>query len=289
MPSSKLPPLLHLGTSSWSSDDWVGPFYPEGTKPNQYIVEYAKHFETVEMDATWHHMPSSQLIRSLDARTPSGFIFSAKAPDLITHQKYLVGCEAEVGQFLETMALLGDKLGPFVFQFPYVAKGKDAEEYRTGNDFVSRLAAFLPTLPTHFSYVVEVRNSNWLKKPLLDVLKKHNVALALTAYYTMPSLEEMLQKGIDPVTAAFTFVRFIGHRKQIDALIQGKIKAGEKKREFDELIVDRRAEMSRWISPLREILKRGIPAYVYFNNHYGGFGPGSARLFTELWEDSQSD
>lgn len=280
---------MHLGTSSWSSADWVGPFYPEGTKPNQYIVEYAKHFHTVEMDATWHHMPSAQLIRSLEARTPAGFIFSAKAPELITHQKYLAGCGAEVQQFLETMALLGDKLGPLVFQFPYVAKGKDAEEYRSGKDFLSRLAAFLPKLPTDFTYVVEVRNSNWLGRPLLDLLKEHHIALAITAYYTMPSLEEMLQKGIDPLTARFTFVRFIGHRKQIDALIQGKIKAGEKKREFDELVLDRRAEMSRWIPPLRHILSQGISAFVYFNNHYGGFGPGSARLFTELWNQSRLD
>ncbi|MBZ5535820.1 MAG: DUF72 domain-containing protein [Acidobacteriia bacterium] len=281
--SSNLPSNLHLGTSSWSSKDWVGVFYPEGTPSAEFIGEYARHFHTVEIDSTWHHMPGERMIDSLNRRTPEGFIFSAKVPEIITHKKYLVDCDGEMKQFLEVMSPLGEKLGPLVLQFAYVAKGKDAHEYKTGEEFMGRLRDFLPKLSKDFRYVVEVRNGNWLKPPLLDLLRTHGVSLALTAYYTMPALDEMLKKGIEPLTSNFTFVRFIGHRKEIDELIQTKIRNGEKRKEFDELVLDRTAEMRRWIPPLASLLRKGVPAYIYFNNHYAGHAPASARLFERLW------
>jgi len=261
----------------------MGTFYPEGTKPSEFIVEYAKQFNTVEMDSTWHHMPGAQLTESLNRRTPAGFIFSAKVPAEITHEKYLVDCDKEMTQFLDVMSRLGEKLGPMVLQFAYVAKGKDAKEYKTGDEFLGRLKGFLPKLSKDFRYVVEVRNSSWLTPELFDLLRQHAIALAITAYYTMPALQEMLQQNLDPVTTDFTFIRFIGHRKEIDALIQNKIRTGEKQREFDELIIDRAAEMRRWIPPIAQFLEKGIPAYIYFNNHYAGYAPGSARLFEKLW------
>jgi uncharacterized protein YecE (DUF72 family) len=261
----------------------VGVFYPEGTKPAEFITEYAHQFRTVEIDSTWHHMPGTRMVESLTRRTPDGFIFSAKVPDIITHKKYLADCDQEMKQFLDVMSLLGDKLGPLVLQFGYVAKGKEANEYKTGEQFLARLREFLPKLSRDFRYVVEVRNEYWLKPKLLDLLRKHNVALALTAYYTMPALDEMLNKKIEPLTSDFTFVRFIGNRKEIDELIQAKIRGGEKRREFDELVIDRTAEMRRWIPPLASLLEKGIPAYLYFNNHYAGHAPASARLFEKLW------
>jgi uncharacterized protein YecE (DUF72 family) len=281
--SSNLPSHLYLGTSSWSSTDWMGVFYPEGTKPAEFIGEYAKHFRTVEIDSTWHHMPGMRMVESLARRTPAEFIFSAKVPDIITHKKYLVDCDHEMKQFLDVMSHLGDKLGPLVLQFAYVAKGKDANEYKTGEQFLEKLRQFLPKLSRDFRYVVEVRNGYWLKPPFLDLLRKHEVALALTAYYTMPALDDMLNKNIEPLTSDFTFVRFIGHRKEIDELIQARIRSGEKKREFDELVIDRTAEMRRWIPPLASLLDKGIPAYLYFNNHYAGHAPASVRLFEKLW------
>ncbi len=223
------------------------------------------------------------MVESLTRRTPDGFIFSAKVPDIITHKKYLADCDQEMKQFLDVMSLLGDKLGPLVLQFAYVAKGKDANEYKTGEQFLARLREFLPKLSRDFRYVVEVRNEYWLKPKLLDLLRKHNVALALTAYYTMPALDEMLNKKIELLTSDFTFVRFIGNRKEIDELIQAKIRGGEKRREFDEIVIDRTAEMRRWIPPLASLLEKGIPAYLYFNNHYAGHAPASARLFEKLW------
>src|SRR5438477_677472 len=89
-------PNLFLGTSSWSSEDWVGVFYPPGTAPAQFISEYARHFSTVEVDSTYYRAPSTAMVRNWRERTPAGFVFAAKFPQTITHEKALVDCGAEI-------------------------------------------------------------------------------------------------------------------------------------------------------------------------------------------------
>ena len=115
-------PNLRLGTSSWSSQDWVGVFYPAGTASADFISEYAKHFDTVEVDSTFYRTPSAAMVRNWRARTPSGFLAAAKFPQVITHEKVLVDCANELSEFLKAMDLLGDKLGPLLLQFPYFNK-----------------------------------------------------------------------------------------------------------------------------------------------------------------------
>jgi uncharacterized protein YecE (DUF72 family) len=80
-------PNLRLGTSSWSSEDWVGTFYPPGTPPADFLPEYAKHFDTVEVDSTFYRSPSRSMVKNWRERTPPGFVFAAKVPQVITHEK----------------------------------------------------------------------------------------------------------------------------------------------------------------------------------------------------------
>lgn len=188
-------------------------------------------------------------------------------------------------QFLQTMERLGDRLGPLVFQFPYVAKGKDEHEYRTGEDFFRRLRAFLPTLPRDFRYAVEVRNPGWLTDDLLSFLREQNVALTLIHYDTMPPLQELMRKR-DVITTDFTLIRFLGHRKQMDALIAQLIEQGKKDKEWNELVLDRASDMQQWVPAIQRLAARGIHLYVYFNNHYAGYAIGSIRLFEEMWRKS---
>jgi uncharacterized protein YecE (DUF72 family) len=277
-----LPANVLVGTSSWSSPDWVGNFYPTGTQPSDFITEYARHLPTVEIDASFYRPPSARTVDGWVRKTPPGFLFAAKVPQTITHEKGLVGCERETASFLETMARLGDRLGPLVFQFAYVAKGKDAEEYRTGADFRRRLAAYLPMLPKDFRYAVEVRNATWLDEDLLSLLRAHDVALVLTDYYTMPGLPELKGK-IDPLTADFAFVRFLGHRKRMEELIAQRRQEAGKQRDFDELLVDRTRQMERWVPALQRLAPRVSRMLVYFNNHYAGYAPGSVSLFARTW------
>src|SRR5512136_105725 len=98
--SMKLPPNLFVGTSSWSTTDWCGAFYPESIEPEDMIRVYSSKLRTVEIDSTWYRMPSRKMVENWRSRTPEGFVFSAKVPQMISHEKYLEGCEAELKEFV---------------------------------------------------------------------------------------------------------------------------------------------------------------------------------------------
>jgi uncharacterized protein YecE (DUF72 family) len=280
--NSPFPPNMLVGTSSWSSSDWCGTFYPESIAPEEMIRVYSSKFPTVEIDATWHYMPNKKMVDAWKSRTPDGFIFSAKVPKVISHEKYLEDCGAELSEFLSVMSRLEGKLGPLVLQFPYVAKGKDPEEYETGADFIRRLKSFARLLPKEFRWAVEIRNSKWMNQPLLDVLRSHDISFAFIDYYTMEPLHKLAQRK-DVFTSSFVYARFLGNHKVMDAAVRQAQQEGKRKRDWESLIQDRTEQMKPWIPPLRELAAKQIPIYIYFNNHYAGYAPGSVELFGKLF------
>jgi uncharacterized protein YecE (DUF72 family) len=284
----QLPENLLVGTSSWSSQDWCGSFYPESIRPGEMIAHYALSYRTVEIDATWHTMPNRKMVDAWSSRTPADFLFSAKVPKIISHEKYLVDCEQEMKEFLSVMSRLEGRLGPLILQFPYVAKGKDASEYATGAEFLIRLKRFIPLLSREFRWGIEIRNSRWIGSELLDLLKKNQVALVFIDYYTMDPLPKLAHRP-EVFTAPFTYIRFLGNHKQMDDAVAKAKAEGIRKRDWESLIVDRSAQMREWIPPIREIAKRGSPAFIYFNNHYAGYAPGSVELFTRLYLAQSTD
>ncbi|MBI2298073.1 MAG: DUF72 domain-containing protein [Armatimonadetes bacterium] len=280
----ELPEHLLVGTSSFSSDDWDGVFYPTGLPPGERLGFYAAQFPTVEVDATFYRMPSRSQCETWARRTPDSFRFCLKAPQEITHEAGLTGADALIAELLDVTAAMGEKRAGLLLQFPYVAKGKDATEYEHGDRFRKALEAWLERWAGSGPWAVEIRNSTWLRPGLLALLRHHGVPLALTAYYTMPSLARMQHQGLDPVTGPFAYVRFLGDRRRIDEKIDGLIAAGRKEARFNEIVEDREDEMRSWVEALLAVLTR-VPVRVYFNNHYAGFGPASARRFAELWRE----
>jgi len=278
----RFPPNLLVGTSSWSTRDWCGTFYPESIEPGEMIRAYAQQLPTVEIDATWHHMPSRTMVDAWKSRTPAGFIFSAKVPKIISHDKYLENCDAELKEFLSVMSRLEDKLGPLVLQFSYVAKGKDPQEYGTGADFLSRLKKFVGLLPSEFKWGIEIRNSKWLRPELLDLLRSRQISLVFIDYYTMNPLPKLAHRE-EVFTAPFVYVRFLGNHKEMDAAVKQARENGTRRLDWESLIQDRTDQMKQWIPPIQDIVARQIPTYVYFNNHYAGYAPGSVELFSRLY------
>jgi uncharacterized protein YecE (DUF72 family) len=259
---------LRIGTSAFTASGWERSFYPEGMKPADYLSYYATKFDTVEVDSTSYRTPSLSTVKGWNAKTPPGFLFAAKVPQVITHEKVLVDCDAEFKQFIEVMENLGEKLGPLLFQFGYFNK----ETFVGVNDFLARLLPFLKKLPKDHKFAVEIRNKNWLVPQFLEALRENNVALALIDQSWMPRPTQWFEK-FDPITADFTYVRWLGNRKGIEQ--QTKV--------WDRIIVDRRAELSEWAEILGKVHKRKIQILAFANNHYAGYGPGTIEQFRELW------
>ncbi len=260
---------LRIGTSSWSSKDWVGPFYPPGTKPAAFIEHYAGVFDTVEIDATFYRMPTATNVAAWRRRTPEGFCFAAKVPRVVTHEKVLVDALGEMEEFLERMSELGPRLGPLLLQFPYFNK----RAFATLNPFLERLDHFLGRLPTGPRIAVEVRNRGWVTPPLVDVCRAHRVALAWVEHAWMPGVGEWRQMVGEP-TADFAYLRWLGDRKQIEQITTS----------WEKTVVDRESVVSRWIDEIRWLRRAQIEVFGYFNNHFAGHAPDSVRMFQQLYE-----
>jgi len=134
---------FRIGTSAFTAAGWPGTFYPEGMKPADYLTYYATKFDTVEIDSTFYRTPSAKTVEGWRAKTPPGFMISAKVQQEITHEKSLVDCEADFDQFIDTMNILGDRLGLLLLQCPYFNR----EAFKTGDEFLARLKPFLKKLP----------------------------------------------------------------------------------------------------------------------------------------------
>jgi uncharacterized protein YecE (DUF72 family) len=261
---------LYLGTSSFTADGWAGTFYPKGKQPRGYLSHYAKTFRTVEIDSTFYVTPSETTVLNWYERTPADFVFAVKVPQVITHEKVLHDCDKEFEEFKSRMKLLGEKLGPVLFQFPFFS----GKQFRNVNEFVRRLELFLKKARnTGWEIAIEIRNEKLLDGALTGMLRENNVALALTDTSFLPRPWEMTAKR-DLVTADFVYVRWLGNRKDIE----------KQTTTWDKTVVDRTEDLGHWVELFRQFMKRDVKVYAYANNHYAGNGPNTVRLFWDMWK-----
>lgn len=130
---------MRLGTFSRTGDGWVGSFYPANSGSQDFPPLYAESYDTVEVDNTFYCIPSARTVQQWKDRTPDGFTFAAKMPQIITHEKMLVDVEKDLTELLKLMDLLGDTLEPLLFQFLYFNR----QEFRGLGFFLERLEALL--------------------------------------------------------------------------------------------------------------------------------------------------
>jgi uncharacterized protein YecE (DUF72 family) len=236
-------------------------------RPADYLAFYAEHFPTVEVDATFYACPSVQTVSNWAARTPEGFIFSVKIPQVITHEKALVNCDVDLAEFLKTMDSLGNKLGPIVFQFPSF----NSSVFQDRHEFLDRLVPFLAKLPASYKFAIEIRNRNWLDAEFAELLRERKIALVLQDRSWMLPPKEL---KFDPITADWTYIRWLGDRKAIE----------QQTMTWDKTVVDRSAELNSWVDFCYQVRKRGVLIYAFANNHYSGHAPATIEQFRRIWQ-----
>jgi uncharacterized protein YecE (DUF72 family) len=248
---------LHIGTMGWSYNFWKGNFYPETLAAKEFLAYYAKQFNTVEVDSTFYRIPRRQSVIDWKEQTPSGFLFSLKFPQIITHVKMLENCQEETSVFLERVGLLKEKLGILLLQFPYTFR----------NEHVPLLHEFLNNLPKEHRYVVEVRNKKLLNDSFYSLLKDKNVALAWVDSPFMPVINE--------VTSDFIYVRWEGDRRRVKGTL-GRIE------------VDKAANIKQWADRIKPLLENQIGVFGYFSKYYSGHPPSDAREFLKVFRSSET-
>jgi uncharacterized protein YecE (DUF72 family) len=237
----------------WSYTFWIDSFYPKSTKSAQFLTEYAKHFDTVEVDATFYRNPSKDTLLKWRAQTPEQFLFSAKFPRRITHQKMLVDCEEETRCFLQNMTILEDNLGPLLLQLPPQFKPER----------LNILKDFLATLPSDRRFAVEVRSKRLLQDRLHSILRQNNIALAVTDRLFTPKTVKL--------TADFAYMRWEGDRTAVNGTL-GKVE------------VDRTDDIKAWADTVKSVSNKGTEVFGYFSKYFSGHPPTDVRTFFEQLE-----
>ncbi len=159
---------IRVGTSGWAGKGWRKAFYPPELPEAEWLAHYARHFDTVELTATFYRLPAAAQLAEWAVAVPADFRFLVRAPRRICHRRRLAGCEAEVAAFVERIRALGEKLGAVVWELPPTFKCDEA-----------RLEAFLPLLPEDMAHVMEFRHASWHRARVRALLEAHNVAMCL--------------------------------------------------------------------------------------------------------------
>jgi uncharacterized protein YecE (DUF72 family) len=159
---------IFIGTSGFSYPAWRGSFYPEKLPTTRMLGFYADRLRTVEINNTFYRMPKADILRGWADSTPPGFLFAPKAPQQITHRQKLVGSADSVAFFFQTLAALGDKLGPALFQLPPFSR-KD----------LPRLVDFLALLPAGARAAFEFRHPSWFDDAVYEALRARGAALCI--------------------------------------------------------------------------------------------------------------
>ena len=237
---------IHIGTSGWHYKHWLGGvFYPPDLQPGQMFQFYQKHFDTVEINNSFYHLPLASTFDNWRGSSPVRFQFAVKASRFITHMKKLKDPKASSEKFFLAADRLGKKLGPILFQLPPRWKVN-----------VERLSEFLEALPGRHKYVFEFRDETWLVPEVYEVLSRHKAAFCIHDFADMKIPNE--------ITTSFSYIRFHG---PTSAKYFGSYST---------------SQLKTWAERIDEWRSRLSAIYVYFNNDPGGEAVKNAKELKHL-------
>jgi len=239
----------YIGTSGWHYNHWQGRFYPKTLSKAKWLECYAGHFTTVELNNSFYRLPSETAFATWHESSPADFIFAVKVSRFITHIKRLKDTEEAVERFIDRAKILGEKLGPLLYQLPPNMHRND-----------ETLESFLSTLPQGLKHVIEFRHQSWLKEKVFEILHKHNIGFCV---FDMPSLSCPLM-----ATADFAYMRFHGSSALYSSCYS------------DE-------ELADWAKRLADLAANLKEVYIYFNNDAEAFAVRNAKTLRGYLETQE--
>ena len=229
---------------------WKDVFYPKSVKAPQYLEYYAQHFDAVELDTTFHAMPTADRVKKWASLVPADFRFTVKTPKQVTHEGDLLGNLDLMKAFIDVMRELGPNLGVILIQFsPYFDV-----KYRCA------VEQLLDILPTDVKFAVEFRHASW-----------HNVGTA-----QMLHDRGLCYTGIDfndaavPVRATcdFQYVRWLGEHDRFPAC--------------NRVELDMEERLQWWIDKITQSTQKAPVVYGMFNNDFNGYSIAAMEQLMKL-------
>jgi len=255
--------MIHVATSGYSYDDWIGPFYPPDLPKRDWLGFYAREFQATELNFTYYRQPSPTMMRRIAEKVPAGFRFAVKANQKLTHQRDPSDKDyQEFRQGIEPL-IEAEKFGCILAQFPWSFKPTDENLA-----YLHDLREHLGELPV----VVEFRNADWIQERTFDFLRRQQLGFC--------SVDQPRLKGLIPPIAVATgpvaYVRFHGRNAQ-------KWWRHEHAWERYDYTYSE-PELLEWVPKILGLDQQASETYVFANNHWQGQAVSTARQLRMLLE-----
>jgi uncharacterized protein YecE (DUF72 family) len=243
-----------IGTSGWSYDEWVGPFYPRDLGKENFLVYYSEIFDTNEINTSFYQIPHERVVEKWVANTPDTFRFTAKLPKAITHDEYLSLDRSfpQVRRFLSAMNPLVEagKLLSILIQLPPTF---------TREEHFGALKSFIKEWPDDprergYHLTVEFRHESWMEESVFEYLKENEITYCAV-------IEPKLPDRMDVTAPEFAYIRFHGFGKDIW---------------FDYLFTE--TQIADWAKKVKKVIEKASMVGIYFNNHFSGYAVKNALM-----------
>ena len=271
---------IRIGTCSWKYDSWEGLVYSRQDGRN-LLEQYSRRYSTVEVDQWFWSLfdkdvpvlPRAETVREYAAAVPPGFVFSIKVPNSITlthHYRKDKGAALVANphflstglmtRFLKDIEPLGDHIGPLMFQFEYLNKQKMGSLHR----FLEIFEVFRQGLPEGFSYCVEIRNPNWLRREYFDYLDEQGLGHVFLQGYYMPPIFGVYWQFRDKLADPVVIRMHGGDRKDMEE------RTGNR---WDHIVEPKDGELAELSKMVRDLRQHNHDIFINVNNHYEGSAP----------------
>ncbi len=191
-----------IGCAKWNRQDLKN-FYPRGTKDE--LSYYATQFNSIELNTSFHNIPSSERVAIWKEKTGDNFKFFPKVPRIISHTKKLKNIEYQLNKFIDSIIHFEEKLGMCFLQMGPSFSPKSFRD----------LEKFLRFWPSSISLAVELRHENWYEDKIISgdlcsLLESHEMTHVITDTAGRRDLIHM------QLTTPKCFVRFTGANHSSD-------------------------------------------------------------------------
>ena len=274
---------LKIGTCSWNYKSWVGIVYSEQqNRAADYLPEYAKRFDTAEIDSTFYGIPKREWMQEYADKVPDGFRWTLKVPQQITltHERGSRPLKANptfmsnevFDEFLEAIEPILSNTDSIMFEYEYLNRQKIGSL----EEFLDPLDRFFTKAPGDFPYGIEPRNRDFLTDTYFDFLNSHGLHHVFSHKEYMTPVWNVYQRHKEKIEQADrTVIRLLGeNRKAIEKKAGGR---------WDKILEPKDHELGKIVGMVASMVSK-MYTILNVNTHYEGASPLTVAKIQNLYK-----